>query len=188
MRPQWQHSKSGYIFETPYFSCVKCTRRDGPGLGYHPHKHQSSPQTRFHLWAGSFHFPSLARCFFCGKPARPGMLPGMMQLKWPIPWSPHRLRRWALRSRSRCGWAWWRRLLAIICLHYLPRLESFGKTGARACRQGACAPPEVQNSSRRICAMYGVSGCSMWRFNPHFQVHRSKPLGKHIPKRGCINC
>ena len=34
-----------------------------------------------------------------------------------------------LRSWNRCRWSWWWRLLAIICLHCLPRLASFGKTG-----------------------------------------------------------
>jgi len=34
-----------------------------------------------------------------------------------------------LGSQSRCRWAWWWRLLAIICRHCLPRLASLGKTG-----------------------------------------------------------
>ena len=37
---------------------------------------------------GSFRFPPPAGCFFCGRPARPAMLP--VEAKQPIPWyQPH---------------------------------------------------------------------------------------------------
>jgi len=78
-----------------------------------------------HLWAGSFPFPPRALCSFRGRPARLAML----EAKQPIPWYQDRVGYTPLTSWSRCRWAWWCRLLAIICLHCLPKLASFGKTG-----------------------------------------------------------
>jgi len=67
------------------------------------------------------------------------------------------------------------RILAIVCLHCLPRLASFGKTGTGARRQGALAPQllrATQSSEFQSedCALYGVSIGSTGRFNLRFQV------------------
>ena len=47
----------------------------------------------------------------------------------PVVSTPHRLRTCEIPKLGRCLRAWWWRLLTIICLHCLPRLASFDKTG-----------------------------------------------------------
>jgi len=105
----------------------------------------SNGQDSTSQWAGSFWFPLCARCLFRGRPSRPAML----EVKRSIPWYQPRTSYAAMRSRSRCPWAWWWCLLAIISLHCLPRLAIFSKTGTSARRKGAIAlqlPRATRNS------------------------------------------
>ena len=60
-----------------------------------------------------------------GRPTRPAML----EANQPIPWYQPRTGYAPLRSESRCRWAWWWRLLAIISLAFRDlRAPGFGKT------------------------------------------------------------